>query len=91
MSGDGGLADPFPGADDRDRRQLERCELGRVETEVRADVRDTESENAAREREARDGIEHRLVGEIDDHLRSALHDRRLHVILQGNAVVLAAT
>ena len=56
VAGDGGLPDPLPGADDRERRQLERLERRRVEAEVRADVRQAGGERArAPSRTARAG------------------------------------
>ncbi len=91
MSGHRSLADALPGADDGDRGQVERRQLGRIEAEVRADVRDAEGEHAACERKSCDRIEDRLVGEVDDDVGSVQRDRRLDVCVERHTVVVAAT
>ena len=70
--------------------QLERLQLGRIEPEVRPDVRDSEGEHAARQREPRDRTEHGLVGEVDDDVGCVLRDRGLDVGNERDTVVLAA-
>ena len=87
VSGDRRLADPLAGADDPDRRQRERRQLGRVEAEVGADVRQPGREHAAREAEALPRAEHGLVGEIDDELRPVLRERGLEIAGNLDAVV----
>ena len=73
---DGRLPDALAGADDGDRRQLERMERRRVEAEVGADVRKPEREEARGEREPQLRRQHRLVGEVDDDLRRRPAPRR---------------
>ena len=68
VPGHRGLADALAGADHGERRQLERVERRRVETEVGADVRQAEREEARREREPQLRRQHRLVGQVDDDL-----------------------
>ena len=53
------------------------------------DVGQPEREHAAREREALDGPEDGLVGEIDDDLGREARDRRLDVVDERDAVLLA--
>ena len=89
VPGDRGLADALPGADDRDRGELERLERRRIEPEVRPHVRESVRQDTACEREALDGPEHRLVGEIDDDLGPVALERRLDVLRQRHAVALA--
>ena len=83
VDGDGRLADALAGADHRDRRQLERLQLRRVEAEVGADVGETRRERARRPLESLDRAEHGLVGEVDDDLR------RPEAVDQRDAVVAA--
>ena len=90
MARDRGLPDSLAGTDDRDRRARERRALGRIEAEVRADVRNTQGEHATHEREALFRAEHRLVREIDDDVRVVAGDRRLDVRHERHAVLLAA-
>ena len=91
MSGERGLADTLAGADDGDRRQLERVKRRRVEAEVGADVRQPEREEPRGEREPKLRRQHRLVGEIDDDLGVArlLDDR--HAVLGLAPQLLGAT
>ena len=89
MTGHGGLADALTRPHDGDRRELEGLEQRRIETEVRSDIRQPQREDPAREREAFDGAEHRLVREVDDHFRSMLRDCGLHVGSERYPVVLS--
>ena len=89
VTGHGGLADALTCPDDGDRRELEGLAQRRIETEVRSDIRQPQREDPAREREALDGAEHRLVREVDDHVRSMLGDCGLHVGGERNAVLLS--
>ena len=76
MPGDGGLADALAGADDGDRRQLERLELRRIEAEVGADVREPGRERARGPAKPLGRPEHGLVGEVDDELGARRSRRR---------------
>ncbi len=89
VAGHRGLADALARACDGDRRHAERCTLGRIEAEVRAQVRDAPREHAARELEPLGGAEDGLVGEIDHHLRPVHVDRRIDVDGERDAVVLS--
>ena len=89
MRADGRLPDALAGADDPDRRQLERLERRRVEAKVRADVREAERQRAAREAKAVGWPEHGLVGEVDHDLRIVL-ERCGQRVDERHAVVLAA-
>jgi len=89
-TGDRGLADSLSGPDDGDRRNLERRPQWRVKPEVRADIGNAESENAARESKALDRPENGLVGEIDDDLGRVGCDRRFEVGGERHPVLLAA-
>ena len=90
MARNGGLPHPLARPDDPDRRQLERLENGNVEAEVGPDVRNAVGQGKAREPEALPRAEHGLVGEVDDRLGLELVDRRLQVVHERNAVVLAS-
>ena len=91
MARDGRLSHSLPGADHRDRRQLEGLEGGRLEPEIRALVRDALREDPAREREPLDRAEDGLVGEVDDDVRSELADPGVEVVDERDAVVLSAS
>ena len=87
LSRDGRLPHSLAGADDdRDRRELERQPLGRIETEVRAHVRQALSKHSTCERESLERAEHRLVREIDDDVGTVARNR-LDIALDRNAVV----
>ncbi len=86
---DRGLANALAGADDPDRRQVERLEHRWVEAEVRTDVREPERQGAACEAKAVGWAEHGLVGEVDHDLRIVLQ-RRGQRVDERHAVVLAA-
>ncbi len=90
MPGHRGLADALAGADHRERRQPNRLEPGRLEAEVGALVRDAEREHAACERKSLGRRQHRLVGEVEHHVRAVLEHRRLDGGLERHAVVLSA-
>ena len=89
MPGHRGLADSLSGADDCDRRELERLQHGRVESEVRPDIGDSEGEHAACQREARHRTEHGFVGEVDDDVGRVLRDRGVDVGDDRDTIVLA--
>ena len=93
MAGDGGLADPLARADHRkcERRALPRCILRRIEAKVGADVRKARGEDVRGEGHPLGGTEHRLVREVDDHLRplEALDER--HAVVEACAQLLAST
>ena len=89
VTGHGGLADALPGSHDGHRGELEGLARRRIETEVRSDVRQSQREDPTREREALDRAEHRLVGEVDDHLRSMVGDRGLHITDERYPVLLS--
>ena len=84
VRGDRGLPDPLPGPDHRDRRQLERLELRRVEPEIGADVREPGRERPRRPLEPLERAEHGLVRQVDDDLRGA------EAVDERDAVVAAA-
>ena len=90
MAGDRGLPHALPGAYDRKRRERKRRQLGRVETKVRAHIRQPEREHPARHPEAFSRPEHRLVGEVDDDLGLELGDRRFQLVHDRHAVVVTA-
>jgi hypothetical protein len=87
MSRDRGLPDPLARADDPDRRERKRLQLGWVEPEVGAHVGQSRREHAAREPEALERSEHRLVGEVDDELWPVLRERGIEVACHLDAVV----
>ncbi len=87
---DRGLADALAGAHDPDRGQRERLQLGRVEAEVGADVRQAGSEHPARDPEPLARAEHGLVGEIDHELGPELRERGVEVGRDLDAVVRVA-
>ena len=89
MRADGRLPDALAGADDPDRRQLERLECRRVEAKVGADIREAERERSAREPKPVGRPEHGLVGEVDDDLGVVLQ-RSGQRVDERDAVVLAA-
>ena len=91
VSRDRGLPDALAGADDPDRRERERLQLGRVEAKVGADVGEAGGEYAAREPEALPRAEHRLVREIDDELRPVLGERAVEIVGEDDPVVRVAT
>src|SRR5712691_7261775 len=77
MPGDRRLADALARSDDRERRQRERLERGRIEPEVGTGVRNAERKHATREPEALWWRHDGLVGQVDDDLRAVevAHDR----------------
>jgi hypothetical protein len=83
------LADPLARADDAERGQLERLELGRVETEVRADVWEAVREHAARQHEALARAQHGLVGKVDHELRPVIGERAVERLGERDPVVRA--
>ena len=87
MRRDRRLADPLAGADDPDRRERKRLERGRVEAEVRADVRQPGREDAAGEPETLPRPEDGLVGEVDDELRAVLGEGGVQIGRDADAVV----
>ena len=89
MPGHSGLADALARPDHRDGGQLERLEPRRIEPEIGTDVGDAVGQDATREREALDGPEHRLVGEIDDELGSIALQGGRNVLRQRDAIALA--
>jgi hypothetical protein len=89
MPGDSRLPDTLSRPCDRNRRLRERRALGRVEAEIRADVRHSVRKHAAHQGEALRGSEHGLVGEIDDHVRCVPGNGRLNVGDERQAVVLS--
>ena len=90
MAGDGGFADPLAGAGDRQRRERERREDGRVEAKVRTGVGQAAGEDPAGDPEALARPEHRLVREVDHQPRLVLGDPLLQPGGDGHAVVLTA-
>ena len=78
-------------ADHRDRGQLERLELRRVEPEVRADVGQSLGQRLRGPAEAAGRPEHGLVGEVDHHLgsREAVDER--HAVVRVAAQLLGAS
>ena len=86
MPGNRCLADPLPGPEYRERRNLaERQIRGRLELEVRPDVRLSESQCAARPEHPLARAEDRLVREVDDRLGGL---RVLERVEQRHAVLL---
>ena len=81
-SGDRGLAGSLAGADDRERRHRQGWTvLGWVEPEVGADVGNAGREGDGDQLHPFPIAEHRLVGEVEDHLRREFGDRgqqRMH-------------
>ena len=90
LDGDGRLPDALAGADHRDRRELERRELRRVEAEVGALVRQPGGKRARRPLEARPRAEHGLVREVDDELRILEAGDERHAVVGPVAELLDA-
>ena len=90
MGRDRRLAHPLPGAHDPERGERERLEGGRVEAEVRPDVREPAREHAAGDGEALARAEHRLVGEVDHDLGPVRLERGLERRGQRHPVLVAA-
>ena len=88
MAGDRGLAHALAGADHGKRRDVDRLRGRRLEAEVGAFVRETESKHAACEREPLLRAEHRLVREVEDDVGKVALDGDLDRRLEGNAVAL---
>ena len=68
------LPDALPGADHRERRDVDGLHRRGREAEVRPLVGDAEREHATREREPLGGAENRLVGEVEDDVRPVVRD-----------------
>ncbi len=90
MAGHGGLPDALAGTEHRDRRKPELGEGRRLEPEVRPYVGNAGREHSARESEALDRSEDRLVREVDHEIGPVALDRRFDVAGEGHAVVALA-